>query len=197
MDRTRIIHECLSGRKTAAMLAREYGIDLLKPEPGSVASQRKTCRSKLAHYLLTIPAMAISQEVSVFDFDEVTYFGIDFSKVGILGADEGDAQFFTAFEGINNLILKEASKYNLEAFGKQVIVGDLSTVFELNNRSREMRILDPGYSVSVEDMHDIVDTYRSEGDTGYGLVITGVAKQSITKQPVYFDRLFPYNPVRT
>jgi len=27
MDRMQIIHECLSGRKTAAMLAREYGLD--------------------------------------------------------------------------------------------------------------------------------------------------------------------------
>lgn len=125
-------------------------------------------------FMACVPLLAAAQD-EVFDFDEVSYFGIDFSKVKILGAKESDADFREAFERINTLVIGEADKYNLEwAFGKTVFVEDLETAIRRSTiQNSDMRTNNPGYRMTEEDMHKIVDAYRSPGDTGYGLVIAG------------------------
>lgn len=42
---------------------------------------------------------------------EITFFGVDFSKVKVFAAEETPSEFVNAFEGINNLFLTEADKY--------------------------------------------------------------------------------------
>lgn len=125
-------------------------------------------------FMLCLPVISAAQE-EVFDFDKVSYFGIDFSKVKIMGANESDADFHEAFERINMLVLGEPKKYNLpRAFGKTVFIEDLGTVISRSTTQiGDLRTTNPGYMVTEDEMHEIVDAYRAEGDTGYGLVIAG------------------------
>lgn len=141
--------------------------------------------------MLFAPATAFAQ-ADIADVSQVSFFGVDFSKVQIMGADESDAQFAAAFDGINYLILAEPAKYDLgRAFRKTVVVEDLSTVSRRNaGLNIDLRGTDPNRTLSDRDMARIVDAYRSAGDTGYGLVIAGELLNKATGYGTYLVMFF-------
>lgn len=47
---------------------------------------------------------------------KVNFYGVDFSSVNVVGADETEDKFMTAFAGINQLLISEQSKYNVGKF---------------------------------------------------------------------------------
>ncbi len=114
---------------------------------------------------------------------EITWYGIDYSRVKLIGefSQFGDAgvkseseirdKYFPAW---NELVLKEANKYDIKsAFRKNHVIYDLDAVNLRNSR------VNPGHLISLSDndqnnldedaIQAIVSEYPASGK-GYGLV---------------------------
>lgn len=68
--------------------------------------------------LFFLMAMAVS--FSVFaqkqEKQKVSFYGVDFSSVNVVGADESNDQFIDAFARINGLLLSEPAKYDVAKY---------------------------------------------------------------------------------
>lgn len=110
----------------------------------------------------------------VFKVSEITFYGLDFSNVRLVGS-EGFTDPYTIqnqfFRSWNNLFIAEPDKYNLaEVFGKSNVTINLDIVTERN------AMPDPGelvtnepYSFGADVVSDIIAEYDT-GEEGIGLV---------------------------
>jgi hypothetical protein len=57
-----------------------------------------------------------AQSKAVIEKDVVDFYGVDFSAVNIVGADEPQSKFIEAFKGINNLLLSESEKFDVAKY---------------------------------------------------------------------------------
>lgn len=81
--------------------------------------------------LLFLSISTFSQDKDINDVKDIRFYGVDYTKVKIYGADEADYQFRDAFEGINNLLVREGKKYNVGKFlKKNVISVDIASVIK-------------------------------------------------------------------
>lgn len=107
--------------------------------------------------------------------DEIVYFGLDFSKVRLIGSEgfsnppDIKARYFRSW---NMVVVNEASKYDLKkAFKKDVIRRDLSVIEERNTLpDAEALVINSSYSIDREDVESVISTYKGEYDSGVGLV---------------------------
>lgn len=124
--------------------------------------------------LLFFSLSIFSQDKDVNDIKDIRFYGVDYSKVKIYGADEADSQFKDAFEGINNLLVREGKKYNVGKFLKKNVVSvDIAPVIK---NIQEMDVAETRISVpednklSKEDIENVLKSLDIKASEEPGLI---------------------------
>ena len=103
--------------------------------------------------------------------DPVYVYGVDYTSVKVYGADETVNQFVNAFEGINNLFIKESQKYDFsEVVGennklKLEMVLNLIKDYDFS----DLKTLDK--EVEPINLSEKIKKYNIEETDGKGLII--------------------------
>ena len=133
---------------------------------------------KLICFLFICPFISFSQDASMaFRSDSIVFYGLDFTHsqlIGDFGNGDGYVMKTKMFPQWNELMLKEAEKYNIyNAFKKQHVYYDFGPVAEENSKTDDAKILsyNEGPPISKETIAEMVKRYPS-GDkkAGLGLV---------------------------
>lgn len=127
--------------------------------------------------LLLVSTLSFAQSKNALkDVSEVVFYGVDFSIVGIVGAEEEGYKFIESFGKINELMQREYSKY-VKPLGKKtnvnIISVDLEPVAEKNaamtnkslNRASEVA---PVEEPAIKKVLDGLNIKRTEG---YGVIL--------------------------
>lgn len=111
----------------------------------------------------------------VFEVNEITWYGLDFSNVRLIGAigfknPEKIKNYY--FDVWNSLILAEAGKYNLaKFFQKESINNYLDIVKERNTLpDSDELVIEIEHSFGAEKVRQIISEYDSGNKDGIGLV---------------------------
>ena len=67
---------------------------------------------------------------------EVTFYGVDYSHVGIIGADESSYKFIETFTKINELMQREYSKYVKPLAKKTKVIDQLPALKNIPNAAQ-------------------------------------------------------------
>ncbi|MBL4653265.1 MAG: hypothetical protein JKY53_10445 [Flavobacteriales bacterium] len=116
------------------------------------------------------------QKEELFTERSMVYYGVDFANVRMIGSRSfGDSQYIVEnnFQSINSQILVEESKYNwAQAFRKTTIENDIEMVAYPNkNVDPYSIVIDEMYTISTEEVQQIVSKYNPKQQEGIGFVI--------------------------
>lgn len=122
--------------------------------------------------------------------EKVLYYGVDFSDVKVISASETEADFAGAFEGINNLMVDEADKYDFSrAIGMPVVpcLEYMIRQTRLNDYS-DMKV----YNLIENDIdpEEKVKSYELKETSGLGLVVIAEVLNKPTTMATYKLVLF-------
>ncbi len=111
----------------------------------------------------------------IFEVNEITWFGLDFSNVkliGSIGFTNPESIRNHYFDTWNSLILSESKKYNLtKYFHKESVEPFLSIVTDRNTLPNpEELVIETEYSFDIERVKQIIAEYDSGDKEGIGLV---------------------------
>lgn len=113
----------------------------------------------------------------IFEIPEITWFGLDFSKIRLIGPDgftDPKAIKEIYFTDMNNLIRIEPDKYDLKkAFRKESVPIDLNVVKARNELpDAEAMVVAAGtvYIFEEETIRQMVRDYKPENQSGIGVV---------------------------
>ena len=135
-------------------------------------------------FIMLLAAFAFSQNSrsqstrsDIFDAPEITWFGLDFSMVRLIGPDgftDPRAIKEIYFMDMNNLIRLEPEKYDLKkVFYKNQVPIDLS-VIKVRNQLPDVEemVVASGtvYNLEEKTIRDMVKAYVPETQTGVGVV---------------------------
>lgn len=111
-------------------------------------------------------------EQTVAQADEITWFGLDFSRAVVIGestsADEIADRFFVSW---NAVVVNEQSKYDFgKTFKKSSVKRDMAFITELNaNRDRSDLIAYSAKEITEDELVKHIGNYNVSGE-GVGLV---------------------------
>jgi len=112
----------------------------------------------------------------IFEDEEVTFFGLDFSEaqmIGSLGFTDPYKIKNTYFNGWNRLMFAEKEKYNVERFYRKDEVDYNFDVVDVRNDKvdEDALVIDKSYKIDEEKLKGIIGAYNiSEPTEGLGLV---------------------------
>ena len=123
--------------------------------------------------ILILSFLLLFSTITIFakGSEPVYVYGVDYTSVKVFGADETINQFANAFEGINNLFIKESQKY------------DFSDVVGENNKLKLEMILDLTKEFDFSDIKTLdkeiehinlsekIKDYNLKETEGTGLII--------------------------
>lgn len=131
----------------------------------------------LSILLLSMCHIVISQEkINLYeDVYNLDFYGIDFSLTKVLGANETEAQFATAFEGINTLLVNERNKYNLEKFFYKDDVAlhlkHLKGSYDKIASKDDLKVSDDDYTIDTQTLKKQVQSYSVDSKYEIGAVL--------------------------
>lgn len=128
-------------------------------------------------------------------FEDVTFYGVDFSIAKTFGTDNTVSQFKAAFEGINSLFLSEAKKYDVAKYFK--LKNELKSFsvkeIEKNNENIKEDFLigtEKVYTIAEDKLASHIKSLPVSGD-GVGLVFVAElldkSESRGTYHVVFFD----------
>lgn len=129
----------------------------------------------------------------LIDSETLTFYGVDFSKAKVFGANESLSEFKAAFGGINNLFINEQKKYNVSKTFKKDVSLSLNAVKDLVDeiKNKEFVADSNDYSLSEEDVKALVKNLHTGSDKGYGAILfaglLNKGKPEATYDVVIFD----------
>jgi hypothetical protein len=146
--------------------------------------------SGLAIALLLAPAFMNGQPLSASAFFNneslpTTYLGIDFTLAKLINDETSNAKTIqsTQFNGINDLIVKEFKKYDVqEAYHRSNWTVDLKEVEDRNDKANPDQLKSSNEAdltrLKPEDIDHLVKNFNYGAHTGYGvlLVMEGMSK---------------------
>ena len=132
--------------------------------------------------LLIVFYMAFSFQINaqhntsdIFKVNEITWYGLDFSNVRLIGAigfknPEKIKNYY--FDAWNSLIINETNKYKLgKFFHKELVEQNLSIVTNRNKLPNlDELVIESEYSFGTEKVKQIISEYDSGDKEGIGLV---------------------------
>lgn len=136
----------------------------------------------------------------IAEVQEVTYYGVDFSKVKIFRGKETPEEFQKAFKAINDLTLHEDKKYNFEKFFKKDLNTASFETVDARNAAHQPEMLPRKMSskqlaevrLTPEDVKEVISSY-GKGTAGVGVVIIAVLlnkdKPEAKYEVVFFDQM--------
>lgn len=112
----------------------------------------------------------------------ITFYGIDFTKARLIGdvnAKKGDI-VARQYAGINDLMIKEASKYDFAAaFNRSELTANLEAVKKRNDAIDSNKILSSNTAdynhLTESDVAAIIKNFKTDGSVGYGLLLVADA----------------------
>lgn len=125
--------------------------------------------------LFFVPVAQSQDAAMIFKTHECTWFGLDFSKVKLIGS-EGFSDPFEIkdryFEAWNQLFVSEPDKYDLgEAFMKDEVDFNLDVVEERNAMPKASELVMEGdYTLGEDDVQQMISEYNTGGKDGLGVV---------------------------
>src|SRR5574344_952754 len=145
---------------------------------------------------LFISLLVTAQNKSVLkNIDNVVFYGVDFSKTKVLGAQETTSDFVEAFERINTLMISEQSKY---VAGKRHDIKvsniSISAVKKLNEQTVKDSLFlydETAVKLSNEEIENEIKRLELKETSGTGLVLIAEKLDKNTSTGfyhiVYFD----------
>jgi hypothetical protein len=145
-----------------------------------------------ATILFLFPAVVQGQSLSAsgfFNSDAIpaTYLGIDFTLAKLINDEASNAKVIqsTQFNGINDLIVKENKKYDVqEAYHRSNWTVDLKEVEDRNDKANPDQLKSSNESdltrLKADDINNLVKNFNYGTHKGYGilLIIEGMSKTS-------------------
>lgn len=138
--------------------------------------------------------VAQAQPAELSKVEEITFFGVDFSKGRIYAADNTPAEMREAYSRINNLFMSEPDKYDVEKYtGKPLADIKLSPVADLNAAIPDDAVstFRKEYKITAADTDSTAAALASPDAKGVGFVIVmqqlNKAKERATYHMVFFD----------
>lgn len=134
------------------------------------------------HLLLAIFYITFSSQINaqyntsdIFEVNEITWYGLDFSNVRLIGAigfknpEKIKSYYFDAW---NSLIINESKKYKLDKFfHKESVEHYLNIVTDRNELPNlDELVIETEYSFGAEKVKQIISEYDSGDQEGIGLV---------------------------
>ncbi|MCB0518419.1 MAG: hypothetical protein H6577_02775 [Lewinellaceae bacterium] len=115
-----------------------------------------------------------AQDASRIFNEDITWLGVDYSKVTVLGETASPIQIIDYFDKINTLIISESEKYNFRlALNKMEVPYDLGPVTKANagiNPDELVSMSSKSAALTKEDVEAAVRNYDLKGQKGIGLV---------------------------
>ncbi len=124
---------------------------------------------------MIMPVLRSQDPGMVFNSNECTWLGLDFSKAKMIGS-EGFTDPYQIknrfFDSWNQLFLSEAEKYNIgETFRKDQVTNYLDVVKKRNEMVNiDDLVIDHEYNLTEDDIKSMVGGYDLGDNTGLGLV---------------------------
>lgn len=155
-------------------------------------------KNYLLFLLAFMPLVTFAQQPDIKDVKEIRYYGIDFTEITVVGANELKEKFLYTFAAINQVVINESKKYNLEkAFKKDVLQRDINVIDKVNaGITREsLRMVAGNFSVEsflTEKLAQMIQKYDiPASDKGVGVVFIAKEfskpKRKATYYVVFFD----------
>ena len=152
--------------------------------------KNKNAILRWAAMLLLIPSFMRGQSLSAkafFSSDTISavYLGIDFTLAKLINDDASNAKTIqsTQFNGINDLIVKEASKYDVQdAYHRRNWTVDLEEVEARNDKANPKQLKSSDEAdltrLTANDIDNLVQNFNYGSHQGYGvlLIVEGMSK---------------------
>lgn len=125
--------------------------------------------------MLFLPALRAQDAGMVFNANECTWLGLDFSKSRMIGSDGFTDSYAIKnrfFDSWNQLFLSEPEKYDIgKTFRKDQVTDYLDVVRERNETPNiDDLVIDHEYTLTEEDVRSIVSEYDLGEVSGLGIV---------------------------
>lgn len=119
--------------------------------------------------ILAAVTSSVAQNKSKQERIQVDFYGIDFTEVNVVGAEETQERFVTAFGQINGLMISEQKKYNIgKYFNLNVVSTDVDHAI---NRLHGLQNIDfKDQETGQPDLARIVADYPSSDNNGMVIV---------------------------
>ena len=112
------------------------------------------------------------------DGTEVTWLGLDFTGAKLIGDREklgSESDIHRLLDAINDLMIKEADKYNVAAaIKRKTIANNVDIVHEHNTELDVLSMISNDgrdhLHLNVDDVQGIINSYDFKGKTGIGLI---------------------------
>lgn len=155
--------------------------------------------------LISASLCAVAQkQLTAKDFfseKTITWYGIDYSRARFIGSFNQfkDAGSITGkdlvdkyFPGWNEVVVKEAEKYNVaKAFNKVSATNDLDAVTKINSATNPAKIMqDDDYTLDAAEIPAMVAKYTSPQDAGLGVVFITESYNHDKEQGSYYVVVF-------
>ncbi len=141
---------------------------------------------------LAVGTMCYGQSKAALEnVEQLTLFGVDFSNVSILGADEDGYSFIDAFGKINGLFLSEPSKYVKPISKKtkiKIVNIDITAVEVLNKEMDREKMFVGDTSTTPfteEDVKAAIDKLDLPNKSGVGVVLLAQELSKYAKKGVF------------
>ena len=128
------------------------------------------------------------------DVSGINFYGVDYSAAKVFGAAESPQEFKIAFDKMNQLFITEAKKYDVgKRLKKKVNQISLTAVDKVNGEINpdELMTTNQEYTLSEEEIKQVVDALPIQQEPGIGLVIIAKllnkAKAYGSYQVVFFN----------
>lgn len=139
-------------------------------------------------------AWGASAQPELANVSELYVYGVDFSVVKVIGAEETVQQFATTFPRINQLLVDEPSKYDFaKAFRMPIAALDI-TPTQTNNQNCDytnLKSMNTEQNKSAEEIQQMVESYQLSQSEGTGVVLIALTLDKGagkgTYQVVFFD----------
>ena len=114
---------------------------------------------------------AVEAQNSVPAVDTIRMYGVDYSRVKVIGAEESETKFVRIFEEINGLFLSQPEKYDCSDMIWASVTVDIEPICRriLSADYSDMKLQHRGYASSL-DVAEAVADYRLPDARGVGMV---------------------------
>lgn len=131
----------------------------------------------------------------IFSAEKLVYFGIDFSKVklqGPSGFSRPEEIVSTIFPGINEVVVMESTKYNIqEAFRVKSVQYDFNCTSERNkNVDPDTLVGYEHFTFDINTLQSMINEYTTNVSEGIGLVFVAECLSKLDTKGYYHIVLF-------
>lgn len=143
---------------------------------------------RFALILFTFIICSIS--VIAHDSTQVYFYGIDFSEVKVIAADESEHDFAEAFSAINLLMLTEKEKYDFSKVLEQQVIPYPDVMIEQSRINDYSKMKLYRYQREDIDLLGKIKSYKLSHDSGIGLMLIACVLDKSTGLATYEAVLF-------